>query len=49
MEDHRKLCGRITVDVFEDIRTGFHSFDVETDNEDLLPASYVIRDSLQWY
>lgn len=44
-----KHCGNITVSVFEDNRTGFHFFRVETDNDNLLPVSYVIEDTLKLY
>ena len=47
--ENEKCCGNVTVSVYEDIKTGFHFFKVNTDNEDLLPVSYIIEDTLKLY
>ena len=47
--NNEKCCGNVTVSVYEDTRTGFHFFKVNADNEDVLPVSYVIEDTLKLY
>lgn len=43
-----KKCGTVTVSVYKDADS--HSFFyIETDNEDILPVSYVIEDTLSLY
>lgn len=43
-----KKCGTVTVSVYKDDAS--HSFFyIETDNEDILPVSYVIEDTLSLY
>lgn len=44
-----KKCGTITVSVYRDINSGSPIFYVESDNEDILPVSYVIEDVLKLY
>lgn len=45
----KKCCGNVTVSVFEDLKTGFHFFEIEASNDELLPVSYVIEDTLKLY
>ena len=47
--DNEKCCGNVVVSVYEDTRTGFHFFKVNADNEDVLPVSYVIEDTLKLF
>jgi len=42
-------CGTITVSVYKDINTGSPIFHIQSDNEDILPISYVIEDVLKLY
>ena len=41
-------CGTITVSVYKD-NSGHTFFKIYTDNEDVLPVSYVIEDTLHLY
>lgn len=41
-------CGTITVSVYKD-KSGRSSFDINTDNDEVLPVSYVIEDTLYLY
>lgn len=43
-----KKCGTITVSVYTD-RSHHHFFEIESDNDDVLPVSYVIEDTLSLY
>lgn len=43
-----KKCGTITVSVYKD-KSGQSFFKIYTDDEDLLPVSYVIEDTLYLY
>ena len=45
----KKCCGNVTVSVFEDLKTGFHFFEVKSSNEKVLPVSYIIEDTLKLY
>ena len=42
-------CGTITVSVYKDINTGSPIFHIQSDNEDILPISYVIEDVFKLY
>lgn len=42
-------CATITVSVYKDINTGSPIFHIQSDNEDILPISYVIEDVLKLY
>lgn len=44
----REKCGTITVSVYTD-KNHNHSFEIESDNDDVLPVSYVIEDTLAFY
>lgn len=44
-----KKCGTVTVSVYKDISTNRPIFKVKSDNEDVLPVSYVIEDTLYLY
>lgn len=44
-----KHCGNIVISVFEDNKTGFHFFKIKADNDNILPVSYVIEDTLKLY
>ena len=48
-KDTRKYCGTITVSVFKDENTHGYDFKIEADNENVLPVSYVIEDTLYLY
>lgn len=41
-------CGTITVSVYTD-KDHHHFFDIKSDNDDVLPVSYVIEDTLAFY
>ena len=42
-------CGTITVSVYKEANSGFHTFHIKSDNEEVLPISYVIEDVLSLY
>lgn len=42
-------CGTITVSIYKETNSGSHIFHVESDNEDVLPVSYIIEDALSLY
>ena len=44
-----KKCGTVTVSVYKDISSNRPIFKVKSDNEDVLPVSYVIEDTLYLY
>ena len=44
----REKCGTITVSVYTD-KFHHHFFEIESDNENVLPVSYVIEDTLVYY
>ncbi len=44
-----KKCGTITVSVYKEKSSGSHIFHIKSDNEDVLPVSYVIEDILSLY
>lgn len=55
--DNRKIedcmigekCGTITVSIYKETNSGSPIFHVQSDNEDVLPVSYVIEDILSLY
>ncbi len=49
MENNIEECGHVVVSVLKDSKTGFNFFKIKADNEDLLPISYVIEDTLKLY
>ena len=44
-----KKCGTITVSVYKEKNSGSPIFHIQSDNEDVLPVSYVIEDILSLY
>ena len=44
-----KKCGTVTVSVYKEKGTGSPFFYIQSDNEDVLPVSYVIEDVLSLY
>ena len=44
-----KKCGTVTVSVYKDISSNRPIFKVNSDNDDVLPVSYVIEDTLYLY
>ena len=44
----QKKCGTITISVYTD-KLNNHTFDIESDSDDVLPVSYVIEDVLSLY
>lgn len=44
-----KKCGTITVSVYKETNSHSPIFHVQSDNEDVLPVSYVIEDILTLY
>lgn len=42
-------CGTITVSVYKKFDNNCMIFDVSTDNDNVLPVSYVIEDTLKSY
>ena len=44
-----KKCGTITVSIYEETNSGSPIFHIQSDNEDVLPVSYVIEDILTLY
>ncbi len=44
-----KKCGTITVSVYKEESSGSHIFHIQSDNEEVLPVSYVIEDVLSVY
>ncbi len=44
-----KKCGTVTVSVYKDISSNHPVFKVQSDNDDVLPVSYVIEDTLYLY
>ncbi len=44
-----KKCGTVTVSVYKEENSGSHIFHIQSDNEDVLPVSYVIEDVLSLY
>ena len=44
-----KKCGTVTVSVYKEKITGSPIFYIQSDNEDVLPVSYVIEDVLSLY
>ena len=49
LNNGQKCCGTIKVSVFKDIDLKSYSFRIETDNDDILPVSYIIEDTLRLY
>ena len=49
MENNAEECGNVVVSVFKDLRTGFSFFKIKTDNDELLPVSHIIEDTLKLY
>lgn len=49
LNNTEKCCGTIKVSVFQDTDLKSYSFKIETDNDDILPVSYVIEDMLRLY
>ena len=50
--DHQivgKKCGTVTVSIYKEANSGSHIFYVQSDNDDVLPVSYVIEDALSLY
>ena len=45
----RKKCGTVTVSIYKESHSGSPIFYVESDNEDVLPVSYIIEDALSLY
>ena len=48
-KNNGKHCGDIIISVFEDKKTGFHFFKIKADNDNILPVSYIIEDTLKLY
>ena len=44
-----KEIGKVSVSMYKDINTGLPFFYVQSENEDVLPLSYVIEDTLFHY
>ncbi len=44
-----KKCGTVTVSVYKEENSGSHIFHIQSDNEEVLPVSYVIEDVLSIY
>ena len=42
-------CGTVTVSIYKETNSGSYIFHVQSDNEDVLPVSYVIEDVLALY
>lgn len=42
-------CGTVTVSIYKETTSGSPIFYVQSDNEDVLPVSYVIEDILSLY
>jgi len=42
-------CGTVTVTIYKETTSGSNIFHVQSDNEDVLPVSYVIEDVLTLY
>ena len=42
-------CGTITVSIYKESTSDSHIFYVQSDNEDVLPISYIIEDMLSLY
>ncbi len=42
-------CGTITISIYKENNSGSPIFYIKTDNEDVLPVSYVIEDVLALY
>lgn len=42
-------CGTVTVTIYKEPNSGSNIFHVQSDNEDVLPVSYVIEDILTLY
>ena len=42
-------CGTITVSIYKETSSGSPIFHIQSDNEDVLPVSYVIEDILTLY
>lgn len=49
IDNSRKYYGTVTVSVFKDLDSKSYSFKVETDNDEVLPVSYIIEDTLKLY
>lgn len=44
-----KKCGTVTVSVYKDVSSGRPIFKINSDNDEVLPVSYVIEDTLYLY
>lgn len=44
-----KKCGTITVSVYKEVTSNSPIFHIQSDNEDVLPVSYLIEDILTLY
>ena len=44
-----KKCGTVTISVYKEEHSGSHIFHIQSDNEEVLPVSYVIEDVLSLY
>lgn len=42
-------CGTVTVSIYKETNSGSPIFHIQSDNEDVLPVSYVIEDILTLY
>lgn len=44
-----RKCGTVTISVYQQFDDDCMIFDVKTDNDNVLPVSYVIEDTLKSY
>lgn len=44
-----ETVGTIFISIFKDVQTGLSSFRINAENDNVLPVSYVIEDTLKMY